>query len=711
MAFIRKHDKLKTGYQESAPWNELIDFHQDFVMVYGVGNNLKKRLDEYREKGYKVHLMTGSSWGDYDDYYDGTYDGQLHYEVEGQVDEKGEHMDHNKGKIPYMVPVASFCDYLVDKLQKAIDYGVTDFHLEEPEFWSFTGYSEAFKGEYEMYYQEPYISQNASLDQIYKCNKLKQVLYSRCLEYVSWRLKDYGKRKYQKTVNFYVPTHSLLNYSQWGIISPEGNLMKSNYLDGIIAQVWTGTSREPNCYLAQTKERTFETAFLEYGISLELIKGTNKKIWFLNDPIEDNPTYTWDNYKYNYLRTLTASLLHSEVDNFEICPWPNRIFNRKLPEKATKIKYSNVQANIIPAYISADYATFLNNIFNTLGDIEKATEPFYGNNIQVGVFLSDTGMFQRNYPNNLVSEEFRKKGSLTYPDFYGLSLPLLKAGFPLKPLCLEKVVLLADYLTSYQLLVLSYEYIKPESLEMNYCLYRYVQNGGLLLLVDSLQDPYNKISSWWQEAGFQSPSEHLLTLLKDGKNGKGYFKHLKIAPATICFDCQHHQDYLDSIKELLAMQKITYQEQNYLLRRRGNYQVVAVMDEGKTDKLTLNGTYIDLYTNDFQVVSNPVYQPDEVGLLYDPSLCQEFEIIGTTKRVVSCEIKADECLYTLKGLQKINCYLCIKGALARYQVFVDNKQIDFTFNQTTRTILINYQSSSSTTIIKLVRLRKTEKED
>lgn len=61
-----------------------------------------------------------------------------------------------------------------------------------------------------------------------------------------------------------MPTHSLLNYSHWRIVSPESSLLQVG-ADGYIAQVWTGTARTPNYYEGGRKERTFETAFLEYS--------------------------------------------------------------------------------------------------------------------------------------------------------------------------------------------------------------------------------------------------------------------------------------------------------------------------------------------------------------------------------------------------------------------------------------------------------------
>ena len=91
-------------------------------------------------------------------------------------------------------------------------------------------------------------------------------------------------------------------------MSPEAALIDIPTVDGCIAQIWTGTSRPANVYAGIYKERTFETAFLEYGIMQELVKGTGRRMWFLHDPIEDMPSYTWENYEYNYLKTAVGSL-------------------------------------------------------------------------------------------------------------------------------------------------------------------------------------------------------------------------------------------------------------------------------------------------------------------------------------------------------------------------------------------------------------------
>ena len=127
-----------------------------------------------------------------------------------------------------------------------------------------------------------------------------------------------------------MPTHSLINYAHWRIVSPESSLIDVG-ADGYIAQVWTGTARTANLYEGRRKERTFETAFLEYGAMQNLVRASGRRVWYLNDPIEDDPNHDWDDYRTNWESTLTASLLQPEVWHYEIMPWPDRVFNSRHP--------------------------------------------------------------------------------------------------------------------------------------------------------------------------------------------------------------------------------------------------------------------------------------------------------------------------------------------------------------------------------------------
>jgi len=135
-------------------------------------------------------------------------------------------------------------------------------------------------------------------------------------------------------VRCYVPTHSLINYAHWCIVSPESSLAKLDGCDGYIAQVWTGTARTPNHFRGVRRERTFETAFLEYGAMQNLVRATGRSVWYLNDPVEDNPRHDWTDYRGNWESTLVASLLQPEVWQYEVAPWPERIFGGKYPRDA-----------------------------------------------------------------------------------------------------------------------------------------------------------------------------------------------------------------------------------------------------------------------------------------------------------------------------------------------------------------------------------------
>ena len=194
-----------------------------------------------------------------------------------------------------------------------------------------------------------------------------------------------------------MPTHSLINYAHWRIVSPESSLLDVG-CDGYIAQVWTGTARTPNVYEGRLKERTFETAFLEYGAMQNLVRASGRRVWYLNDPIEDNPDHTWADYRTNWESTLTASLLQPEVWRYEIMPWPERIFHGKLPGTTPSRRPPRADAG---AASRTDYETELQAVITALGDMKQPPERCGGSRAAragVGVLVSDTMMFQRGDP-------------------------------------------------------------------------------------------------------------------------------------------------------------------------------------------------------------------------------------------------------------------------------------------------------------------------
>ena len=299
----------RTCFQTHAPWAPELQLGSDVAICYGIDKTLPERIAGWKAQGYVTHLMTGVSWGEYQDYLYGRFDGKNHVD-EAQTERDGDVISHG-GDVYYMSPGESFGKFLSQGVKVAIDSGAEAIHLEEPEFWVRAGYSEGFKREWKAYYGEDWIPPHSSPDAQYRASLLKYYLYQRALKQVF----DFVKAENARTgrdVRCYVPTHSLINYAHWCIVSPESSLLGVG-ADGFIAQTWTGTARTPNFYEGRKKERTFETAFLEYGSMMEVVRASGGTVWFLNDPIEDNPNHSWTDYRTNWESTLTASLLWPQV--------------------------------------------------------------------------------------------------------------------------------------------------------------------------------------------------------------------------------------------------------------------------------------------------------------------------------------------------------------------------------------------------------------
>lgn len=769
MSYIRERSQELTGFQEHAPWQPNIDVQCDFVMVYGIDATMPERVRQFKEKGYVVHLMTGISWGEYQDYLYGKFDGRNHWD-ESQMDRHGNHIKHGK-EVPYMSPSIAFANYLTEKLKVAVDAGVEAIHVEEPEFWDRGGYSEAFKREYLLYYREPWQPPHSSPDTRYKASKLKAYLYARTISFVGDALKEYALTKHNRVLRFYVPTHSLVNYTQWKIISPEGALINLPAVDGYIAQVWTGTSRPANVFEGVVKERTFETAFLEYGIMQELVKGTGRKMWFLHDPIEDNPEYTWEDYRYNYVKTAVASLLHPGVHNYEICPWPRRVFDGVFPRKAGLAGGTIPTTNMPGAKaIPAEYATLLNSMVQLFGDMDQTEYSFDGINEGVGVLMSDSGLFQRSYPDGIIpsdaaanmenvlegfkdrmhdgedcsdeSRTFMNKvnqddtkfrafvQSGTFPDFFGMAMPLLKYGLPVRPVLLDNARRYPGYLDDYKTLILSYEYIKPESPDVNNALAAWVKAGGTLVYIGDGSDPYHRIDGWWnrnkdsgEASAYENPAQHLFEMLElplnpeNGVNraGNGIVMVWNISPSRLCLNSEVADEYRTHIKELLALRGNDWQYGSTLTLRRGPYIISAVMDETGAGRKesgeghSFKGLFADMFANDYAIVTEKQIKPDENTILFDFSKIEgeDWRIIGCSARVFSLDSTADGSAFTMKvkAADKIKAFIRIRLPKAAASLTAEDENgnpvvMDYVWDEASQTALLRYDSTNQTLLIK-----------
>lgn len=606
---------VKTTFQTSREWRPTIDNRADAVMVYGVGGNpsdnegirnFEERVRSWRERGYTVHFMTGIAWGEYKDYFTGEWDGRPHLD-EGQVERSGDTIWHGH-MVPYIVPSDNYLAYIKERhVKRVIDAGIDAIFMEEPEFWARAGYSEAFRREWRKFYGSEWRPQHESPENTYLANKLKYHLYYNALREVFTYAKEYGRSK-GMDVKCYVPTHSLVNYSQWQIVSPEASLASLPCVDGYIAQVWTGTSREPNYFDGRLRERVFETAYLEYGSMESMTAPTGRKMFFLTDPIEDRPR-DWADYKRNYQATFTAQLLYPNIADYEVMPWPERIYEglyRTSPDSDRKER------------IPRRYSTQMQVMINALNSMPKVRSKLSGSE-GIGILMSNSLMFQR-FPTHEGYEDPQ------LANFYGLALPLLKRGVPVRTVHLENLAY-PEALAETKVLMMTYANMKPLEAEAHGHLAEWVRKGGVLVYCGRDDDPFQRVLEWWNQDGndFDAPSDHLFGLLGIGtapaageyRCGKGTVCILRADPKEFVLTKGGDAPLVESVKRLYegAAHGGELLFKNNFRLERGPYELVAVMDESVSDDpCRIEGRLIDLYDPELPVVTSREIRPGEQGL-------------------------------------------------------------------------------------------------
>src|ERR1043166_6814653 len=128
----------RTCFQTGRSWGGVSNLRSDVAIVYGIDPGLPQRIQTWRARGYRIHVMTGVSWGSYQDYLYGRFDGANH-EDEAQTDRQGKKISHG-GDVYYMCPGTNYGKFLCLGVQRALDAGAEAIHLAEPEFWVRSGY-------------------------------------------------------------------------------------------------------------------------------------------------------------------------------------------------------------------------------------------------------------------------------------------------------------------------------------------------------------------------------------------------------------------------------------------------------------------------------------------------------------------------------------------------------------------------------------------
>lgn len=684
----------RTCFQTGQGWSPAGNLRSDVAIVYGIDPGLPERIRTWRDRGYRIHVMTGVSWGQYQDYLYGRFDG-INHEDEAQTDRQGRKISHG-GDVYYMSPGTNYGKFLCVGVQRALDAGVEAIHLEEPEFWVRGGYSAGFQREWRAYYGEDWQPPHSSVDAQWRASKLKYFLYRRALQQVFDHIQAHN-RKTGAHVRCYVPTHSLLNYAHWRIVSPESSLARLDGCDGYIAQVWTGTSRTPNRYRGQLRERTFETAFLEYGAMQNLVRATGRTVWYLNDPIEDDPKHDWDDYRRNWESTLVASLLQPDVWQFEVAPWPERVFAGRYPAGSPN-----------PLPIPPAYATELQTVCQTLADFRQARVDWEAGTDRIGILVGDSLMFQRGDPT---------PSDPHLGHVYGLALPLLKRGMPVTPVQLENVTH-RGYLRDWRVLLLSYHGMKPLSPDVHRALADWVRAGGVLVVCDDDSDPYRTVREWWNtgDLHYDTPRQHLFEILLGSPAAaaavttdvlvplrRGGLIWRRENPAALANAADGDIRWAATVRRAVDRAGLKWRETDHLVLRRGPYVVAGGLDESPiASHHVIRGRYVNLFDAALNVVVDPVIEPGSRWLLRDLAARSGRgpQVVASAGKALRQDrpgrVNSRGLDLVVEGVDKTGGVVLVRTAAAARSVTLDGQPVvDVEFSATDRLLWIRFPQTSS----------------
>ena len=565
-----------TSFQTPTEYRADNDIRTDAVIVY---SDIKERIQSWKDKGYVVQTMYGFRTGpdyikDHKDEVQTTQDGTL----------------HTCGpRSYYMVPTPNRIKAAVDYFTNAINNGTSAVIPEEPEFFAIAGYSDSFKKAWQEHYGEPWQDQTTSIEARYKSERLKAKM-----EYDMVKAIMDSAARQNPAVRRMVACHSAVSCYAWGIVYPHYECLMIPNLQEIVGQVWTGTARTACRYEGQMAERTFENGFLEYSSLYNLVRGSGKRMWFLMDPLEDNPDRAMEDYHTNYEKTLVASLLFPEVDAYEVMPWPTRIYGR----------------------VPDEFATEIGSIISALEDMHNQKSVQFDTGARgIATFVADSMGWQRGSPH-----------ASNYDCFYGLTLPLIYKGIPIQVAQLERTPE-KGYLDPYKVIFLSYDIMKPMKPDYNQAIADWVKKGGVLVFFGGT-DAYNALPEWWTKAGFESPGADLFhrlgvrdelpsaggdTTVRDHRCGKGVLMRVRISPAYFASS----PEAADRLRAIAAhacdKAGLKYREQQHLAIRRGPYVAVRTFDGEKK----LKGFYVNILDPKLSVVTDPIVGPQKCALCCD----------------------------------------------------------------------------------------------
>ena len=374
-------------------------------------------------------------------------------------------------------------------------------------------------------------------------------------------------------------------------------------------------------------------------------------MFFLTDPIEDRAK-DWEDYKRNYQATFTAQLLYPQIADYEVMPWPDRIY-----EGLYKVSANSDERAHIPRF----YSTQMQVMINTLNHMPLSENRVSGSQ-GISVLMSNSMMFQRS-PRPVEGYDDPQLSN-----FYGEALPLLKRGIPVSITHIENVGYPETW-KDVKVLLMSYSNMKPLSPDAHTYLAEWVKKGGFIVYSGRDDDPYQRVQEWWNqgEMHYAAPSEHLFSLMGiPEKATEGEYKYGKGKVYVLRHDPKEYVLEKGGDKKLVEVVEKAYgklQQKNSFYLERGPYTLVAVLDEGivSNTPFTKKGHFIELFSPELAYRSEINILPGQQGFFFDLTKIDKKrpQVIATASRQYDEQTTDDGFSFTCKSPLNTTNIVCL----------------------------------------------------
>jgi len=622
--------QAKTLLQTNISYDPRIAIAVDGVIVHQHGvevEPLRRAIESWKQHGYCVGRMFFADSDAQNEYWTGKWDGTPHPD-DVERDASGQ-VVLCAGVRPYMLPTEGWTRHLQEMAAESIDAGADAILPEEPLAHAFTGYEQSFRDLWVRRFARPWEAESASAEARFLTGQLKNELYV-SLEQSLLETTRQHARQVGREVAFVLPVHSLYSNVAAQLVAPLGTSLCVEGIDGYIGQVWTGPVNWARAHYGGADASFFTSAYALYDYFVQLVVGTDKRLWLLADPVEDDPNHTWADFETWYRHSVAAKLLFPAVDAFEVMPWPDRIF--------------------LPGYASGGgtpaperYRIIILSAVQTLQEIPVGGRWEKPPTEGVGVVVADTVLWEKRQPPML-------------QDVYGLLQPLLHVGIPVSACIMERAGDPA-YLNRFRVIVVAHEIFKPIDPKTHTALADWVKRGGCLVL---LGGPANLDDApfWWKDAGHDSPLHHLLAELggasdRDGEHpvGRGWVMRRQIQPRRFADPAAAKSEYFPLIDTALhkAGAADGLRMPGSFCMRRGPFVIAGATSE----PLRLSGPLLDVFDPDLPIRDAVQLEPGQSGVYRDvgPILSDHARprVLHCTHRLMADRFEKETSHVTIRG--------------------------------------------------------------